>query len=55
MQSVYHFTGCVCLSFTDSALPRLADAKAVEAFIDSAEVVVIAFLEVRQRKLGHTT
>ncbi|XP_053185935.1 endoplasmic reticulum resident protein 27 [Scomber japonicus] len=29
----------------DSALPRLADAKAVEAFIDSAEVVVIAFLE----------
>ncbi|XP_030267916.1 endoplasmic reticulum resident protein 27 [Sparus aurata] len=29
----------------DSALPRLTDTKAVEAFIDSAEVVVIGFLE----------
>ncbi|KAI4832457.1 hypothetical protein KUCAC02_015426 [Chaenocephalus aceratus] len=29
----------------DSALPRLSDTKAVEAFIDSAEVVVIGFLE----------
>ncbi|KAI9519175.1 hypothetical protein NQZ68_031447, partial [Dissostichus eleginoides] len=28
-----------------SALPRLSDTKAVEAFIDSAEVVVIGFLE----------
>eukprot|EP00064_Thunnus_orientalis_P014810 superscaffoldBa00002635_g14857 len=30
---------------TDSALPRLTDTNAAEAFIDSAEVVVIAFLE----------
>ncbi|XP_034059131.1 endoplasmic reticulum resident protein 27 [Gymnodraco acuticeps] len=29
----------------ESALPRLSDTKAVEAFIDSAEVVVIGFLE----------
>ncbi|XP_074520656.1 endoplasmic reticulum resident protein 27 [Halichoeres trimaculatus] len=29
----------------DSALPRLNDSKATEAFIDSAEVVVIGFLE----------
>ncbi|XP_038569527.1 endoplasmic reticulum resident protein 27 [Micropterus salmoides] len=29
----------------DSALPRLTDTKASEAFIDSAEVVVIGFLE----------
>ncbi|XP_070782071.1 endoplasmic reticulum resident protein 27 [Enoplosus armatus] len=29
----------------DSALPRLTDTKAAEAFIDSAEVVVIGFLE----------
>ncbi|XP_071361535.1 endoplasmic reticulum resident protein 27 [Trachinotus anak] len=29
----------------DSALPRLNDTKAAEAFIDSAEVVVIGFLE----------
>jgi len=29
----------------DSAFPRLADTAAVEAFIDSAEVVVIGFLE----------
>ncbi|KAM8773456.1 endoplasmic reticulum resident protein 27 [Acanthopagrus schlegelii] len=29
----------------DSALPRLTDTKAVEAFIDSADVVVIGFLE----------
>nr|XP_046235128.1 endoplasmic reticulum resident protein 27 [Scatophagus argus] len=29
----------------DSALPRLTDTQAVEAFIDSAEVVVIGFLE----------
>lgn len=29
----------------DSALPRLNDSKAAEAFIDSAEVVVIGFLE----------
>ncbi|XP_060921348.1 endoplasmic reticulum resident protein 27 [Labrus mixtus] len=29
----------------DSALPRLNDTKATEAFIDSAEVVVIGFLE----------
>ncbi|XP_029296646.1 endoplasmic reticulum resident protein 27 [Cottoperca gobio] len=29
----------------DSALPRLTDTKAAEAFIDSAEVVVIGFVE----------
>lgn len=29
----------------DSAFPRLTDTKAAEAFIDSAEVVVIGFLE----------
>lgn len=29
----------------DSALPRLTDTKAAEAFIDSAEVVVIGFFE----------
>ncbi|KAK5866023.1 hypothetical protein PBY51_020244 [Eleginops maclovinus] len=29
----------------ESALPRLTDTKSVEAFIDSAEVVVIGFLE----------
>ncbi|XP_040041381.2 endoplasmic reticulum resident protein 27 [Gasterosteus aculeatus] len=29
----------------DSVLPRLTDTKAAEAFIDSAEVVVIGFLE----------
>ncbi|XP_051240537.1 endoplasmic reticulum resident protein 27 [Dicentrarchus labrax] len=29
----------------DSALPRLTDTKAAEAFIDAAEVVVIGFLE----------
>ncbi|XP_041840271.1 endoplasmic reticulum resident protein 27 [Melanotaenia boesemani] len=29
----------------DGALPRLNDTKAVEAFIDSAEVVIIGFLE----------
>ncbi|KAI3353272.1 hypothetical protein L3Q82_019809 [Scortum barcoo] len=33
------------LSFPDSALPRLTDTEAAEAFIDSAEVVVIGFLE----------
>lgn len=38
--------GSICVS--DSTLPRLTDTKAVEAFVDSAEVVVIGFLEVRQ-------
>lgn len=37
-----------CVS--DSVLPRLTDTKAAEAFIDSAEVVVIGFLEVRHKK-----
>uniref|UniRef100_W5KVZ1 Endoplasmic reticulum protein 27 n=1 Tax=Astyanax mexicanus TaxID=7994 RepID=W5KVZ1_ASTMX len=32
---------------TDSALPRLADVAAAEAFIDSAEVVIIGFFKVR--------
>ncbi|XP_018520462.1 endoplasmic reticulum resident protein 27 [Lates calcarifer] len=35
----------VIASEKDSALPRLNDTKAAEAFIDSAEVVVIGFLE----------
>ncbi|KAM3622717.1 uncharacterized protein V6R79_002320 [Siganus canaliculatus] len=34
----------------DSALPRLADKNEVEAFIDSAEVVVIGFLEGEESK-----
>ncbi|XP_073334388.1 endoplasmic reticulum resident protein 27 [Pagrus major] len=34
----------------DSALPRLTDTKAVEAFIDSADVVVIGFLEGEESK-----
>ncbi|KAM4603382.1 endoplasmic reticulum resident protein 27 [Polymixia lowei] len=33
------------LSLSESALPRLTDIKAAEAFIDSAEVVVIGFFE----------
>ncbi|XP_031727690.1 endoplasmic reticulum resident protein 27 [Anarrhichthys ocellatus] len=36
----------------DSALPRLTDTKAAEAFIDSAEVVVIGFLE-GEESLGY--
>lgn len=32
---------------SEDALPRLFDTQAAEAFIDSAEVVVIGFLEVR--------
>ena len=31
---------------TDGALPRLGDVGAAEAFIDSAEVVVVGFFEV---------
>uniref|UniRef100_A0A672FQQ5 Endoplasmic reticulum protein 27 n=1 Tax=Salarias fasciatus TaxID=181472 RepID=A0A672FQQ5_SALFA len=38
-----------CASFPDSKLSRLNDTKAVEAFINSAEVVVIGFLEVNSR------
>ncbi|XP_042341821.1 endoplasmic reticulum resident protein 27 [Plectropomus leopardus] len=34
----------------DSALPRLTDTKAAEAFIDSADVVVIGFLEGEESK-----
>ncbi|KAF1395140.1 hypothetical protein PFLUV_G00008460 [Perca fluviatilis] len=36
----------------DNALPRLTDTKAAEAFIDSAEVVVIGFLE-GEESLGY--
>lgn len=36
-----------CLSLSDSTLPRLTYTKAAAAFINSAEVVVIGFLEVR--------
>uniref|UniRef100_A0A3Q2QIN3 Endoplasmic reticulum protein 27 n=1 Tax=Fundulus heteroclitus TaxID=8078 RepID=A0A3Q2QIN3_FUNHE len=36
----------------ESGLPRLDDAKAVKAFIDSAEVVVIGFLE-SEESLGY--
>ncbi|XP_076026409.1 endoplasmic reticulum resident protein 27 [Genypterus blacodes] len=41
---------CVCASEDDSALPRLTDLTAVEAYIDSAEVVVIGFLESEQSR-----
>ncbi|KAJ0033029.1 hypothetical protein NQD34_000136 [Periophthalmus magnuspinnatus] len=34
---------CACAK--DTVLPRLNDTKAVEAFVDSAEVVVVGFLE----------
>lgn len=39
---------CISCHVSDSTLPGLTDTKAVEAFIDSAEVVVIGFLEVRE-------
>lgn len=35
-----------CASLADGHLLRLTDAKAAEAFVNSAEVVVIGFLEV---------
>ena len=38
----------VSLSPVDSAPLRLGDLKAAEAFIDSAEVVVVGFFEVRR-------
>lgn len=40
-----------CASFADSSPVRLTDTKAAEAFVSSAEVVVIGFLEVRGRRL----
>lgn len=37
----------ICPPLSDDALPWLTDAEAAKAFINSAEVVVIGFLEVR--------
>uniref|UniRef100_A0A8C6MFD0 Endoplasmic reticulum protein 27 n=1 Tax=Nothobranchius furzeri TaxID=105023 RepID=A0A8C6MFD0_NOTFU len=39
------FTGILCLLFSDSGLIKLNDLKAAKAFVDSAEVVIVGFLE----------
>lgn len=40
-----------CASLADSSPVRLTDTKAAEAFVSSAEVVIIGFLEVGGRRL----
>lgn len=40
-------TDLLCVLPADSALPRLGNVGAAESFIDSSEVVVVGFFEVR--------